>query len=378
MRVLIWSFALLLCAVGSLSAQKSTSRNIESELPRSQSLGPDREIAARFAPVFYQALGDNPRSDYITNFDFDGDWRGDNNWRHADDKSFPLRAYIYYSVSETETHFFIHYAVFHPRDYKGGEQKGIILSDIIREGVKRGSSHDPTGLLQEAGVAHENDMEGALVVVEKNGTDLNRARTVFVETLHHDDFSFYLTGEPPTKGYGVFTTDKQRVLLYVEPKGHGIEPYTGDKRQTSKKEFVIYKFAGRAEDPDQQQDGSVGYELLPIETTLWPRARSGKEDKGSTYATSHDYAEISLSVALANGRVEVKQIKVGKIGETFLGKTGGLNMARPPWAWFDKHRRGEPLGLWFFDPARIVKRDFQLDESFSTTYVRLPFWAESK
>src|SRR5580765_5749846 len=76
----------------------------------------DAEVAARFAPIFYQALGDKPRSDYITNFDFDGDWRGDNNWEHTDDTSFPLLAYIYYAVSETQTHFFIHYAVFHPRD----------------------------------------------------------------------------------------------------------------------------------------------------------------------------------------------------------------------------------------------------------------------
>jgi len=334
----------------------------------------DREIAARFAPVFYQALGENPRSDYITNFDFDGDWRGDNNWEHTDDKSFPLRAYIYYSVSETQTHFFIHYAVFHPRDYKGGEQKGIFLSDIIREGVKRGSSHDPTGLLHEAGVAHENDMEGALVVVEKNGNDLNRAQTVFVETLHHDDFSFYLTGEP-AKPYGTFTTEGQRLLLYVEPKGHGIEPYSGDEKQTAKKDFLIYKFTGKAEDPDTQEGESVGYELLPIQTTLWARARLGQEDKGTTYAGAHDYAKISISVVQANGRVEVKQIKVGEIGETFLGKTGGLNMARPPWAWFDKHRRHDPLGLWFFDPASIVKRDFKLPESFSTAYVRLPFWA---
>src|SRR5205814_6630241 len=74
----------------------------------------DREIAAVFAPIFYQALGDKPRSDYITNFDFDGDWRGDNNWEHTDDKNFPLRGYVYYSVSETQTHFFLHYAVFHP------------------------------------------------------------------------------------------------------------------------------------------------------------------------------------------------------------------------------------------------------------------------
>ena len=76
----------------------------------------DREIAARFAPVFYQALGDKPRSDYITNFDFDGDWLGNNNWRNTDNLKFPLRAYVYYSVSETQTHYFIHYAVFNRAD----------------------------------------------------------------------------------------------------------------------------------------------------------------------------------------------------------------------------------------------------------------------
>ncbi len=335
----------------------------------------DREIAARFAPIFYQALGDNPRSDYITNFDFDGDWRGDNNWEHTDDKSFPLRAYIYYSVSETQTHFFIHYAVFHPRDYKGGEQNGLILSEIIREGVKRGSGHDPTGLLAEAGVAHENDMEGTLIVVAKNGRDPNRARTVFVETFRHDDFSPYVAGESAPKGFGIFKTDEQRVLLYVEPKGHGIEAYSGDEKQTAKKEFLIYKFAGKAENPDKQKDGSVGYELLPIQSTLWPKARIRKGDKGSTYATSHDYAEISLNLVQPNGHVVVKKIKVGEIGATFVGDSGGMNMARPPWAWFDKGHRNDPLGLWFFDPARIIKRDFKLGESFSTVYVHLPFWA---
>ena len=370
-RFLIWSFALLLCAAGDLSAQSSTPR--ASQLP--QSFAHDREIAARFAPIFYQALGDKPRSDYITNFDFDGDWRGDNNWEHTDDKKFSLRGFIYYSVSETQTHYFIHYAVFHPRDYKGGERKGLILSEIIREGVKRGSDNDPTGLMAEAGVAHENDMEGALVVVAKNGRDIERAGTVFVETFHHDDFSPYLAGESTPKGFGLFKTDQEHALLYVEPKGHGIEAYSGDEKQTAKKEFLIYKFTGQAEDPDKQQDGSVGYELLPIQTTLWPKARISKENKSTTYATVHNYAEISLNVVQANGRMEVKKIKLGEIGETFAGDTGGMNMARPPWAWFDKGHRSDPLGLWFFDPARIIKRDFKLGESFSTVYVRLPFWA---
>jgi hypothetical protein len=75
----------------------------------------DRELAARFAPVFYQGIGDNQRSDYITNFDFDGDWAGDNNWDHVANKRYPLKAYVYYSVVETRTHYFIHYAIFHAR-----------------------------------------------------------------------------------------------------------------------------------------------------------------------------------------------------------------------------------------------------------------------
>ncbi|MGH9928449.1 MAG: hypothetical protein ACREA9_04370, partial [Pyrinomonadaceae bacterium] len=376
---LIWSCALLLCVQGGPSAQSSTAGAVgpisisqakasETSAYREIAARAYREIAARFAPIFYQALGDKPRSDYITNFDFDGDWLGNNNWEHADDKTFPLRAYIYYSVSETQTHFFVHYAVFHPRDYKGGEQKGLILSEIIREGVKRGSDKDPTGLMAAAGVAHENDMEGALVVVAKNGADPKRARTVFVETLHHDDFSPYLSGESAPKGFGTFKTDEQRVLLYVEPKGHGIEAYSGDEKQTAKKEFLLYKFAGKAEDPEKQKDGSVGYELLPIETTLWPKAQIRKGTSGTTYATSHDYAEISISVLQAKGGVAVKKIKVGQVGATFAGDSGGLNMARPPWAWFDKGHRSDPLGLWFFDPAGIIKRDFKLGESFSTVY----------
>jgi hypothetical protein len=335
----------------------------------------DRSIASRFAPIFYQALGDKPRSDFITNFDFDGDWRGDNNWEHTDDKNFPLRAYVYYSVSETQTHFFIHYAVFHPRDYKGGERKGLVLSELIREGVKRGGAQDPTGLMAEAGVAHENDMEGALVVVAKSGKDPERARVVFVETLHHNDFSSYLAGQSAPKGFGLFKTEGQRVLLYVEPKGHGIEAYSGEERQIGAKELLIYKFTGKAEDPDKRNNGPIGYDLLPIQTTLWPKARSITHDKGATFGATYDYPEISINVVQAKGRVAVRKVKLGKIGSAFVGDSGGLNMARPTWAWFDKSRRADPLGLWFFDPARIIKRDFRLDERFSTNYLRLPFWA---
>lgn len=322
----------------------------------------DRDIAARYAPVFYQALGDKPRSDYITNFDFDGDWRGDNNWRDAADKKYALRAYIYYAVSETKTSYFIHYAVFHPRDYKGGEKKGLILSDIIRQGSKIAGSKDPTGMLDEAAVAHENDLEGALVVVDKKS-----GRVTWTETLHHNRFSPYSSE--------IFRTDGDHLLLYVEPKGHGIEAYDGDEQQRGDKRFLIYSFAGRGDDPDKAKSNKIGYDLLPIETTLWLHAEMPKE-KSTAFGLFHDYGEISIDLLQADGSVAAKKFKVGDIGSAFLGRSGGQNMAKPPWGWFDYNHRSEPLGLWFFDPATIIKRDFKLGDDFSTAYVRDPFWTK--
>lgn len=336
----------------------------------------DRAVAARFAPVFYQALGESPRSDYITKFDFDGDWRGDNNWENAADRKFPLRAYIYYAVSETKTHYFIHYAVFHPRDYKGGEQKGRLFSDLIREGAKILGDRDPSGMLNDATIAHENDMEGALVVVEKKGENFAAARVRFVETLAHNAFLRYAP-ESAATAVGTFKAEDERVSLYIEPRGHGIEAYS-DAKQTDGKKTLIYKFTGKADDPENLTSESVGYDLLPIHTTLWPKALAATAKKGPTYGKINDYALIEINLAQANGRITARKIKIGAIGSSFFGTEGGENMARPPWGWFDRDRRTDALGLWFFDPATIIKRDFNLGETFSTAYIRLPFWGREK
>jgi hypothetical protein len=366
------SFCLLIGTANlswSKSAQKPTNR--------------DLEVASRFAPVFYQALGDKPRNDYITNFDFDGDWRGDNNWNNAANKDLPLKAYIYFSVCETATHFFIHYAVYHPRDYKGGERRGALLSELMQEGAKRGGKYDPTGLADEATLAHENDMEGALVVVEKDGKDLTEARVAFVETLHHNNFNHYRPGDPQ-EGVLPIKLDGKRPLLYVEPKGHGIESFDGDEKQTAKKTFLLYVYAGRSDNPAQGDfvcsdlektpcNKSVGYQLVPL-SSLWAKVAA---EPNQTYGVVFDYGEIKLMTSLTTGEPKEQTFKVGKVGCAFLGKVGGVNMARPPWGWFDRDEREQKLGLWFFDPATVIKKDFKLDEKFSVVYVRLPFWAKN-
>lgn len=337
---------------------------------RRRNLERDRQIAVHFAPVFQQALGSSPRFDYITNFDFDGDWRGDNNWENAADPRFALKAYVYYAVFETRTHYFVHYAAFHPRDYKGGEKRGALLSEAIRAGVSLGGQYDPTGRANEAVLAHENDLEGALVVAEKVGEDFMQARLVLVETLAHNNYLKYVPpGSPlpgePLRVHGV------RPHLFVEPKGHGISAWRDDAEQHRQAEqgFAVYIFTGEAEDPEKKREGAVNYDLLPLFDTMWPRARSGKNE---TYGEEHDYGVVSVKVARGDQDAPM-HVRLGVMGSAFNGRVGAPNMARPPWGWFDAQERGRPLGEWFLQPAEVVRRHWKLPESFSTTYTYHPF-----
>lgn len=331
-----------------------------------------REVAALFAPLFYQALGEAPRYDYVTNFDFDGDWRGDNNWQNAADKKFPLEAWIYYSVRETPTHYFLHYAVFHPRDYKGGNRRGRVLSRVIRKGVDRLGAHDPTGRAQEAVLAHENDLEGALVVVEKQGADPRSGKVVFVETMAHNEFHKYVPESAPREGFSPVRLAGRRVKLYIEPRGHGIYAYTGDDKQvrSAVNGFRLYTFTGAAEpQPEGDARDTVGYDLAPLDTTLWALALRGISP---TYAETQDYGLVLVNV-VEDGAVKEQAVRLEGIGSAFRGRVGGANLARPPWAWFDGKNRSEPLGQWYLDPARTIRDHFGLGPDFSTAYLRIDF-----
>ncbi|MCC7176484.1 MAG: M48 family metalloprotease [Bryobacterales bacterium] len=329
-----------------------------------------RDIAARFAPVFHQALGPAPRFDYITNFDFDGDWRGDNNWNNAANARYPLKAYVYYAVFETRTHFFIHYAAFHPRDYKGGEKRGALLSEAMRAGVALGGQYDPTGRADEAVMAHENDLEGALVVAEKDGEDYTKARLLLVETLAHNNYLKYTPPGSSLPGEALMV-EGVRPRLFVEPKGHGIESWkdSPEQHKMAEKGFVIYIFAAAAEDPEAKPGQAVGYELVPTYETFWPRARSGKNE---TYGLEHDYG--ILSARFTEGAEDtLRHVRLGVMGSALNGAVGAANMSRPPWGWFDGQDRGRPLGEWFLQPAETIRRRWKLPESFSTAYAYHPF-----
>ncbi len=345
----------------------------------------DKQIAAQFAPIFHQGLGENSRADYITNFDFDGDWRGDNNWNNLDNRAFPLKAYIYYSVAETRTHYFVHYAIFHPRDYKGdgGAATSTLLETLIGEGLRR-AGKDPTGgLADEVALSHENDLEGCLVVAEKAGDDPRKASVKFVETLAHNRYLKYCAREDRAGICEAIEMNGQRPLIFIEPKGHGPSRYVGDKFQLKRavKGVMTYTYSGRAEDSDEAANKSdksaksVSYDLIPIYDTLWMRAQSGANE---TYGEAFDFQSRSILRVRTDTPAPKIEKKVeqmfGPLGVAFRGQVGFKNKARPPWGWFDNSEKDRPQGEWFFDPASVIARHFSLGPEFSLAYVYQPYF----
>jgi len=332
----------------------------------------DKQIAVQFAPVIYQGLGDQPRYDYITNFDFDGDWKGDNNWGNAANKKHLLRAYVYYSVIETATHYFVHYAFYHPRDYKGGIGKSALLDVLIKEGVRR-AGKDPTGLADEVALSHENDLEGCLVVAEKRGDDLQQAVLQYVETMAHNRYLKYHTGEMRGAIGDGIEVQGQRPLLFVEPKGHGVVNYTGTRGQlkNSVNGTLIYSYEGTAENPDKRHGDAVGYDLMAIQETLWLHAQKGESE---TFAEVIEYQEFKVSTQNLDGKIITIERQPGKIGAAFRGTVGFKNKARPPWGWYDEAEKDRPRGEWFFDPAVVIARHFNLEQRFVQAYTYHPFF----
>ena len=63
------------------------------------------ELAYFHAPIHYQDTDSSrPQGDYITRFDYDGNWAGRDNWDNMQYSRLP--AYVYYSVIETTSHWF--------------------------------------------------------------------------------------------------------------------------------------------------------------------------------------------------------------------------------------------------------------------------------
>ena len=280
------------------------------------------QLAFHWAPVIHQ--GAASEQDFLTRVDYDGDWIGNNNW-----DNFPggdLAAYVYYSVIETETHFFIFYSLFHPRDY------------------------EPFCLPL---LCHENDMESIQLVVLKDGTEFGRLQAL--ETLAHSHLYLYAASPEVRDGYlevqGPVIWEEGRPAIYVETYGHGIYGAPVELKVGE----VVYRPGEVAEVPESIDAPGVGYRLLPIYEVLW--SRRDQVGDGKLYDRPFDYRGRALPGA-------------------FDGDDYGHDRANPPWGYDQGIGDELSRGDWFLDPARALAYHAAFPEPFSRVYLFNPYLAD--
>ena len=277
------------------------------------------DLALRWAPIHYQDTDSSDYdADYLSSVNFDGEWDTLNNWQHQDDSVNRLIGTAYYSVVQTSTHWFLVYAFYHPRDW---------------------TEFDPFGTM-----SHENDMEGVLLTVRKNGSTYGRLEAM-VTVAHNDFYSYVPAGSPYTGGredvdgplllhsYNGY----QHPTTFQEAKGHGI--YAWDAAGFPGGDGIIYYPSGTGQVPAGGNDRSVGYRLV------------------NTFAADGLWAHRNNSLTFADWG-------------TFRGDDGVPDdQAHAAWGW-DDHDDGSDLqrGMLATDPAYLVSRYFAGEGAFSLSY----------
>ena len=277
------------------------------------------EIAIHYAPKIDQAvnvlLSAGGRGDFITAVDYDGDWSCLNNWENLTKGN--LGAVVYYSVQETDTHYYVGYYFYHPRD-------------------------DAEVSLDR----HENDLEGIMLAVPKSADGYANPEMMY--TQGHGSLFFYFANgkneEDMLAGshYGgdmAFALTGQtahRPHIYICPngtlinQGHSVESAANHSTYWSVgNSGVRYVYGGQAVTPNfwngAFEENLCSYELRPL-AELWA-FRNGPYDGSGVF---------------------------GSYG-AFDGDNFGEDKANPPWAWRNKTVYGFG-GSFLSDPVWTFNR----------------------
>jgi hypothetical protein len=323
-------------------------------------------VAKAYSPKIYAVTGDmaTPQVMVPTRFDADGDWDGSNN-REWVLQTTSVTPAVYYSVVETPSHYFIHYMYFFP-------------------------------WLNHTGFAHANGAAGAFVLVEKAHTGVSErpvAVTLYYKESLVEENTAFATAESGLYGsksldfYGFEASYSQAQLFpdghyeaYLSPGDHESCLWIREDQplqcqlESAQKPFVnklvlaytdgtptVFKKQGTAWPKDMgditDAPQVLGYELVPLTSSLWPRRGNVGADK----VYSAEYKYVAGDARPGNN---------ADLPSSFVDPFDPVDTAfgRPPWAWrFNPASGGGFAGIeqgWIgVDPAWYVwSRHWSVDQ----------------
>lgn len=320
------------------------------------------DVARHHAPVIFQEAHD-PIKDLLTAYDFDGNWNGDDNaddmacWSDASqcktpacqNQGCPLVATVYYTVIETDTHWFVQYMPYHPLDWK------------LTNG-------------------HEHDTESMLAVVSKDGTEFGALQ--LLEVRFHTDWLDY--GAPgvavgpaadEVDGPIHFHAGSGRPAVYSQMVGHGLcggfspPNYFFPDLQLSCKhdEEPHIDQTGIVYSPDfppamplwvSNQAVQAGYAMVELYTSMWQHIY--EIGPGKAFKNAIDY--------------EGERCSMFECPKQFGGAFQGNQGQSPGMPWAQEGGAGvDATGDQFFDPAYTMSKRLSFPQPFSLTYCHNPY-----
>lgn len=315
------------------------------------------ELARTYAPWILKAVDpEEGRQDLPTRVDFDGNLRGDDNWEHM--PRWALPPVVYYAALETETHWFLSYHLFHPRDWSA-----------VRIGVH---------------LTHENDGENLQVVVAK---DTGRVVLLWTQA-HYFGYAYAEPGSGVADGPGedlegrLLLVDEQgrpdpagrRAAVYVEPGGHGIygaldsasgARVAADGSVRFDDHGLVLRPARPGEaapEPPLDAADPVPYRLESLTAKLWPGVRDGSLlGEGGLLDGTCAYS----------GRLGTFPVPRYYEGDRFSGPFGP-DRGIAPFALGFSFSCGD-VGALFYDPAARYAEVLTVPAPWSLDYVDYPF-----
>ena len=284
-----------------------------------------RDLAEYWAPTIYQDVSERylTRADIPTCFNYDGDWRGDNNWENLE--NYQQIPSAYFSVRETLTHYFIEYDFYYPRD------DGPISAE-----------------------KHENDLEGCILVIRKDDSPYGQLQ--LMETQAHNHWYQYTNDPSISSGSddidGGILLDEHRPKIYLSANGigtdagHGVKAYDG--RPANGGDGIVFKFI-------------TGDAVMP-------------DDTSGSYVHEYDYALITMD------ELWERRYDVGGAGHTyndwghFHGDTYTDSSCTLPWIKDDPDDGPLYDGVYWSDPAFFIDTHLNGLGEFSHTYTFNPYY----
>lgn len=324
------------------------------------------QLAQKWAPHIYQALASTSntswRADVPTILDFDNDYNATNNLTSSSRGAIDYKAQVYYHVSSTTTHHFLHYVMYYP---------------------SRVTSNSSTGMDEVT----PHDLTGAVFVVEK-ATD----KLVFVEGVSNQpngsdqlisyrlrDAGYDAPGQLIRRTFEASQMeDTTHYPMFITSRIHEAcnwkdgEPLQA--RSTCKHPDSAFQGAGvkmipgvaqgyPEAQPNAQSIPEMTYALVPFNSLFW--ARRSDVGPNALFSSTQVYNPSGNRQSGYNANEPGSHVF-----PTVVASNDPNSVAPTPFTWLINPIRSN-AGQWFIDPAYELRQRYSVpngESSWSQVY----------